>query len=89
MTDGQTAIDATCKTCPWWFDTASPERLSEVEIHPGQCRRNPPSAQYVAVTKPTTHSDATRWAQKTFWPFANAVNWCGEHPERKAVEDAH
>lgn len=72
--------EATCKTCPWWFSTASGCET----IKPGQCRRNPPTAQYIAVNHSTNYERVSRWERKTFWPFANHAHWCGEHPDRKA-----
>jgi hypothetical protein len=77
MTDS--AKQATCRTCPWWFDAAS----EDVAIHPGQCRRNPPSGQYVAVDHSTNYERISRWELKTFYPFANAIGWCGHHPDRR------
>jgi hypothetical protein len=78
------AKKATCATCPWWLDTAS----EDVAIRPGQCRRNPPSAQYIAVDRSTNYERFSRWDLKTFYPSSNEGGWCGHHPDRRSGKQA-
>jgi hypothetical protein len=56
----KTVLNFTCATCRWHVPG---RKLSNNQLLPGQCRRNPP----------------TFTAAGSRWPYTEAHEWCGDH----------
>ena len=72
MTTTTTTTDGrTCSSCPWWL-------ADDTSVPIGQPDGLPTDGQCRRF--PPSRSDGQ-------WPTTNSDEWCGEHPERRPVDD--
>ena len=92
----------TCETCRWWvrlnegdlFDEESGCLTTDGRVHVGECRRFPPSVDYVELSRLAnrrmasagTANDGLANAHRnlaTGFPITHDVTFCGEHTPRE------
>ena len=77
-----------CATCEFW------ERHGESEQSPGNCHRQPPMIQFVAVEQTQIqklNKQPGQYGMQPYFPVTMPNGFCGEHPDsvRRRARDLH